>query len=307
MLRSNYMLLEGLTADGSLGGTTAAATTAATAATAAAEAAATAAGSGGGFDWEKFSSSLPEELRKDPSMSVIKDPTSLVKSYISSQKMVGKERIAIPDAKHATEQDWLQTFRKLGAPDKAENYNFKLPDGVDEKTMDPTLVKSIKEAAVQAGVMPHQLEKVFGSFYAFSRDKMAESEQAAETKHAKDLSSLKEAWGPGYDENVKRANIAFRELVPDQGERERLVADGLGAHPVVMKLLAKASSFFKDDTFRGHGDGVLGNMTPAEAQARASEIMGNSQHPYRVKTHPGHQAAKDEVSGLFKIMHPEGS
>jgi hypothetical protein len=257
-----------------------------------------------GVDWAAIKASLPDDLKNDTSLSTIKDVQGLVKGYVHSQKMIGRSSIPIPDAKHATESDWLQVFRKLGAPEKLEDFNFKLPDGVKEDKMDPTFLKSVKEAALQAGVLPWQFEKIFGAYHNYTSSQMQQSEASYKEQVATDVNALKTEWGQAFDTQVKKANVALRELVGDQ-DRARLIEDGLGSHPVVLKILANASKYFKEDTFLGHGEGTLGGMTPQDALQRARDIQGDPKHPYRNASHPNHKAAKKEVADLYKLAFPE--
>jgi hypothetical protein len=259
----------------------------------------------GGIDWGKFVETLPEDIRKEPSIASFKDPVALVKSYISAQKMVGKDKIVIPDAKHATEEDWLGLFRKLGAPEKLEDYNFKLPEGAVDSEMDPEFLTSVKEAAVKAGVLPHQFEKIFGAYYGYAKKIADSSAQEASSRREADVDALKKEWGQAFDAQVKRANIALKEFVKSPEDRQRVIEDGLGSHPVLMKILANASKLLKEDTFLGHGDGVGAGITPEDALQKARTIQGDKTHPYRNPSHPNHLAAKKEVADLYRVAFPE--
>ena len=52
-------------------------------------------------DWKE---SLSEELRSDKSLENIKDIEGLAKSYVHAQKLVGADKIPVPN-KFATEKD----------------------------------------------------------------------------------------------------------------------------------------------------------------------------------------------------------
>lgn len=257
-----------------------------------------------GIDWDAFVKTLPEDLRQDASLQPIKDPVSLVKSYVSAQKMIGKDKIQIPDAKHATEEDWMRVFRKLGAPEKPEDFKFKMPDGAKEEEFDAAFLQSLKEAAVKSGVLPHQFEKLFGAYYGYAKGKHDTSMASLEKTRGEDLKTLQTDWGQAFDTNVKKANVALRELVKNGEDRQRLIDDGLGSHPVILKILAGASKLMKEDTFISHGEAVGSGLTPAEALEKARSIQADSSHPYRNPSHPNHRSAKDEVSNLYKIAFP---
>jgi hypothetical protein len=250
--------------------------------------------------WDQVKSVLPKEYQEDPSLKTINSVDGLVKSYIHSQKAIGN-KIPVPD-KHATPDDWAQIFKKLGNPEKLEEYNLNLPK---EAKLDEAFLGEIKKAAHSAGVLPFQMEKVLSTYFDYASKQMQESATKLEAQEKEDIENLKKEWGEAYDTQVKKANVAFKELVPNQADRERLINDGLANHPVVLKMLTQAAKYFKEDTFIGHGEGDLGGMTPADALSKAREIQGNKDHPYRNPTHPNHKAAKEEVQKLYKIAFPE--
>ena len=67
-------------------------------------------------DWK---SGLSEDIRADKSLENIKDISGLAKSYIHAQKMVGADKIPVPN-KYATEDDWNAVYEKLGRPKSAD-------------------------------------------------------------------------------------------------------------------------------------------------------------------------------------------
>ena len=50
-----------------------------------------------------------------------------VKSYLSAQKLVGANKVAIPN-KMATDEDWDEVYKKLGRPDKPDDYKYSFKD-----------------------------------------------------------------------------------------------------------------------------------------------------------------------------------
>jgi hypothetical protein len=265
---------------------------------------AAAGGTATGPKWEDLVKSLPEELQKDPSLTPIKDFTNLTKSFINAQKAMGS-KVNLPDPKHATETDYLDILKRMGAVEKSEDFKFKLPDGVTEDKLDKEFMTKLKDVAVKTGVLPWQFEKIFATYNEVANARVAAATGQFTQKAQEQITQLKTEWGQGFETQVKKANVAFKELVPNEEDRKALIADGLGGHPVVMKILANASKYFKEDVFLGQGAGEFTGMTPADALKKAGDIMGNPEHPYRRKDHPNHAAAKEEVQNLFKMAYPE--
>lgn len=262
-------------------------------------------GNAGGVDWSKWMEALPDDVRKDTGLSTIKTLPDLAKGYINLQKTLGKDKIQVPDAKHATEKDYLDIFRKLGSPEKLEDYKFKMPDGIDDKSINTDFMDKIKAAAHTSGILPWQFEKIFGAYHGYASKMQQDSADKFKATQEADIGALKQEWGKGYETELKKANIAFKELLPNAADRQRLADDGLLTHPTIIKALASASKLLKDDVFVGHGSGNLSGITPADALKRAREIQGDANHPYRNPAHPNYKAAKEEVAGLYKTAFPE--
>lgn len=250
-------------------------------------------------DWSVVRGSLSQELQDDPNLKTINSVEALVKSYVHAQKAMGN-RIPVPD-KHATTDDWKQIFSKLGNPEKLEDYKYNLPKDDD---INKELVAELNKAAHEAGVLPFQMEKIFGKYYDIAKGTAAKQEAEFKVAQEESAAALKKEWGEAYDTQTRKANVAFKELVPDQADRDRLINDGLGSHPVVVKLLANAAKLFNEDVMLGHGAGALAGITPNDALTKAQEIQGNPQHPYRNPMHPAHKAAKKEVENLYRLAYP---
>ena len=63
-----------------------------------------------------------------------------VKSYLSAQKLVGSNKVAIPN-KMATDEDWEEVYSKLGRPAKPEDYKYSF----SEEEINPEQLKSFNE------------------------------------------------------------------------------------------------------------------------------------------------------------------
>ncbi len=77
-------------------------------------------------DWR---TSLPDDLKNEPSLKLINDVSGLAKSYVSAQKLVGADKIPVP-SKHATEEDWKNVYHKLGLPQDVKDYDVKVKEGI---------------------------------------------------------------------------------------------------------------------------------------------------------------------------------
>ena len=60
-----------------------------------------------------FRDSLPEDLRNNPSLKNFNDVGGLAKSYVHAQRMIGADKIALPN-QNSTDEDWANVYNKLG-------------------------------------------------------------------------------------------------------------------------------------------------------------------------------------------------
>ena len=60
--------------------------------------------------------SISEEFRKDPSIEKFTEIDALAKSYINATRMIGTDKVAIPN-KNFTEDQWNEFYDKVGRPE----------------------------------------------------------------------------------------------------------------------------------------------------------------------------------------------
>lgn len=238
---------------------------------------------------ENWKEALPEDIRQDPSLGAIKDIQNLAKSYVNAQKMVGKEKIVIPD-QHATAEDWKGVFKKLGLPESVDKYNVKA-DGFQKEFID-----EFKQAAYGMNLMPKQAEDLLGFYKGFSEKSLTAQAEAQKAQSLEEINGLKKEWGNAFDKNLLIAKGALEQFA-DPETKQYIETSGLGNDVRLIKLLASIGNKMGDDQFVGEAKKQMGT-TPAEAQKRVNDVLGDKNHPYWNKSHPSH---KDAVNEVFKL------
>lgn len=233
----------------------------------------------GFFHREKFLEALPEELRRDPSLGKIKDLEGMARSYLSAQKLVGKDpqqTVELPRA-DAKFDEKRQIFGKLGAPDSADGYKLKAPDGLPEQVtrLDTPLGKAFLETAHKVGLLPEQAQAVYENFSSILASTMQEESGKSEKAHAENIAALRTELGEAFDERVRAAEFAIEKL--GGGDlREAINEAGLGTNPHLVKALAQVGMMMAEDDGGADGDRTgpkFGRMAPAEARARGQDIL----------------------------------
>ena len=73
-----------------------------------------------------FKTLIPEAYKDEKALQNFQDMDGFVKSYLHSQKLVGADKIPIPN-KYATDEDWNAVYTKLGKPESPDGYEYNLP------------------------------------------------------------------------------------------------------------------------------------------------------------------------------------
>lgn len=241
-------------------------------------------------------SSLDESLKDNKTFAKFKDVNSLAAAYINAEKYISGDKVVVP-GKHATPEDWSNVYKKLGLPEKAEDYKIQFKDGA---TIKEDFSKEFGAKLHSIGVLPHQAQAladwVSDSNISTSKNFM-ESRKAAQEK---EVAALKAEWGNAFDVKLARANKLLKEHGSD--ELGKYLKDtGLGNDTKLIKLLAGvADAIYKEDKVVDGTSGKIGALTPGDARKQAMSIVANSGHPYNQKDHPNHKAAVKEVEDLFQ-------
>lgn len=240
-------------------------------------------------DWK---ASLSDEIRNEKSLENISDIESLAKSFVHAQKLVGADKIPVPN-KFATEDDWNKVYEKLGRPKSADEYKFNLPE---DKTVDEAALKGFAQQAHKLGLLPGQADGVVKFYNDMIGAELADANSVAVAAREKATSELKQEWGQAYDQKIAAANNVVRSVLPD-GFMSMQMEDGskLGDNPVVIKAFAMLAEKMGEDKIV-QADGPM-MMTPKQLDKEINSLTAPGS-AYWDKNHPAHKDAVAEVLAL---------
>jgi len=240
-------------------------------------------------DWKV---SLSDDVKADKSLENIKDINALAKSYIHAQKMVGSDKIPVPN-KYATEDDWNAVYEKLGRPKTADGYKFDLPQ---DKQVDEVSLKEFSSQAHKLGLLPSQAQGMVKFYNEITAKSLQDADSKALTARETSTKELKQEWGQAFDQKVSQAATLAKSV----GATELLdtnLADGtkLGDHPVMIKAFAElANKMGEDSIVQASGPTYL---TPNQIEKQIGELT-QTDSAYWDKNHTNHEAAVQEVLAL---------
>jgi len=247
-----------------------------------------------------FQSLIPEAYKEEKSLHNFSNMDDFVKSYLHSQKLVGADKIAIPN-KYSTDEDWKKVYKQLGTPETGEGYKYKLPE--DHQIEDDTL-KNFSNEAVKLGLLPNQANGVMNYYNEIIKQGL--SDQAAQQKTAQDeaVVELRKEFGASYQKEIQSAKNLVHATLGKEFIDNSLLQDGtrLGDNPTVIKAFAKlANKLSEDDIVKGD---VPSYLTTSEINKQISALQQPGS-AYWDSKHLSHNDAVAEVQALLRKKNNE--
>ena len=244
-----------------------------------------------------FQDLIPEEYRGEKSLSNFKDMNDFVKSYLSAQKIVGADKIPVPN-KFATEDDWKAVFTKLGAPEKPEDYKYNFKEG----EVDQELLSTFNQQAHKLGLLPQQAESLIKFYNDMNEGSSVQAEEKAAQTRIHTENELKKEFGPQYVKRLDQAKRLASSTLGNDFLENTLLADGsrLGDNLNVVKAFSNlAEKLSEDEVVKGDSSSY---MTANEIEKEINSLTEEGS-PYWIKTHPNHQKAVQEVFKLRELLN----
>lgn len=247
---------------------------------------------------EGWMEKLPEDLRGDETLKSLPDFPAMAKMLVSSQKLVGKDKIIIP-GKESTDDDWKEVFSKLGRPEESTGYELAKPEGFPEdEPWSEESVTVFKGVAHELDLLPRQAKGLFDWYNGVMMDVRAADKKAKQEQMDAGTAAVKKEWGAAYDQKTELADNAIRAFTTE--EEYNIISDDFKHRPEIRKLFAKIGESISESKLKGVGQ----VPSKTEAQGEINKILGDSTHPYHIAKHPEHAAAVRAVHELFLQVDP---
>ena len=244
-----------------------------------------------------FKDLIPENFREEKALDNFNNMEDFVKSYLHAQKLVGADKIPVPN-KHATEEDWNEVFKRLGAPSDPNDYKYDFKD----QEMDQGQVQEFNKTAHRLGLLPKQAEGLIKFYNEMNVNNAASQEEAAAQAQMNVEAELKKEFGPQYNKRLDQAKrLAVNSLGQDFLENTYL-KDGsrLGDNLNVIKAFSDLADKLSEDPII-QGDGTS-YMTAKDIEKEITELTQEGS-AYWDKNHINHQKAVDEVLKLREMLN----
>jgi hypothetical protein len=261
-------------------------------------------------DWR---TSLPEELRSEKVFESIKGKDwaeagpVLAKNYLNAQKLVGAEKLVLP-TKDSTPEQVAEFRKKLGVPDKADEYGIALPEGMKEEQLNKESLDTWRQRLHAQGIPKAAAEAIIKDYLADTKGMMDAQTKAQEEQAKAWQQELRQKFGVNYDKSINLARYALEEFA-DPKLTEWLESTGAGNNPTVVEFFSKVGAAMSEDRPRTGVGGVEGGepRSKAQAQAAINEFHRNEakQKALWDANHPQHDAVVKERDKLFQIAYAD--
>ena len=244
-----------------------------------------------------FKEVIPEKYKDEKALANFTSMDDFVKSYLSAQRLVGANKVAIPN-KMATDEDWEEVYSKLGRPAKPEDYKYSF----SEEEINQDQLKNFNETAHRIGLLPKQAERIIKFYNEMNTQAEVDNQKLFEVKQTEAMADLKKEFGPTYTKRLDQAKKLAVETLGNDMLNNTILKDGsrLGDSVEVIKAFSMlADKLSEDEIIKGEGTGY---QTASEIEKEISELTEDGS-PYWNKTHPNHAKTVDRVFKLREQLN----
>ena len=245
-----------------------------------------------------FKSLIPDEYKEDKALANFQDMNQFVKSYLHAQKMVGLDKIPVPN-KYATDEDWQEVYKRLGAPEKPDQYKYKF---AKDQKVDEASLKAFNEVAQKNGLLPKQAENIVKFYNELSQQAVSQEASKVDATRLESETVLKTEYGSEYNKRLDQAKRLASQTLGTDFLNNIILKDGskLGDNVSLIKAFSTlADKLSEDEIVKGEGTDY---MSAKELQKQIDELEAPDSAFWK-KTHPNHERAVQEVFKLREMLN----
>ena len=245
-----------------------------------------------------FKSLIPDEYKEDKALANFQDMNQFVKSYLHAQKMVGLDKIPVPN-KYATDEDWKEVYKRLGAPETPDQYKYKF---AKDQKVDEASLKAFNEVAQKNGLLPKQAENIVKFYNELSQQAVSQEASKVDAARLESETVLKTEYGAAYNKRLDQAKRLASQTLGEDFLNKTVLKDGsrLGDNVSLIKAFSTlADKLSEDEIVKGEGTDY---MSAKELQKQIDELEAPDSAFWK-KTHPNHDRAVQEVFKLREMLN----
>jgi hypothetical protein len=227
-----------------------------------------------------------------------KDLTDLIRSYGEAQKLIGQRQdgmVKVPGAE-APPEEIAAFHRAIGVPESPDKYSIdrvKMPQGIELKA---ERLDGFKRFAAERGIPQSSFEAVLEYEAQYQAQAAQEAKVAMEDYLRQQEETLREEWGPKYDQRAMRAMRAAETLGLPQDHPALQDAD-------VRRAMARFADMISEDKLAGN-ESVVQTMSFG---SQARDIVFNPDNPLHKSYHDSTDSRHREAVARYNRLLSESS
>lgn len=226
------------------------------------------------------------------------DPAEIVKSYRSLEQMMGADKagrtILLP--KDENDKEAIEAiYKRLGRPDKPEEYEIALPDGAD-----PSFSNTARQWFMDANLTKAQAAAVTKAYQAFELDQAQQLEQ----DNVRQIEALKKEWGGDYETKLEVGRAAAKAAGLSEQELKAMeLAVGAARAARMLEFFGRNYVEGSPPDNNSRSNNGFGGLSPAQAKSRIEQLYQDKEFMARYSNNdPKVRAvAMEEMETLQKV------
>jgi len=243
---------------------------------------------------------LPDDLKDHPSLkkfNLEEGVEGLAKSYVNLERLVGKEKVPIPE----TDSDWDMWFKAAGRPDTKDGYVFEEPKDIPEgMEFSQEMSDQFAEWAYDKGLNQTQAQGLRGDLMKYLGEAHEVQTRSVKERMEAAEAAIKREFGNAYEDKVKVAKGVVDRFMGDEF-KEFLDDSQFGNDPRMIRGFANlAAKLGEDVNLTGQHD----TLTPTDYKAQAAEFRTKNAAALMDKFHPDHNRLVKQLTNLTEKAFP---
>ena len=242
---------------------------------------------------EGWRDTLPEDIKAEKVFDRVSNFEGIMKSLASAERMVGKDKIAIPN-ETSTDADWEQFHRAGGRPETPQDYNLTVPEDFPEGVYTKERMEETQNFFHKLGLSSKQAAAIMEYDQNIARGFLQAHEQQIQMDREESKNKLFVLWGNAYEQRIHFGNVTVNEGCAGNEELKSNVVEKFGDDPDFIQFTSNLGAKFTE-----RGAIQAANIpTPGDIQKQIDEAMNTE--AYKNGKHPGHKQQVEYVAKLFR-------
>jgi len=240
------------------------------------------------------------------------DPNAWLDGHRNAEKLLGGEKLSIPNiADEQARSNW-EGWEKLGTPKDAKGYQFKrpeMPKGLDGQPVayDEAAENGFRDLAAKLKMPQYMFEAIMTDEVGRRMKAIGDSGTQMAGEKTRIETSLRKDWGQGYDTNMKQAGAALtfmaKEIGMDPGKLADHASQEFGSEETT-RLFVKIAQMLGEDKLQGGKEaGFAEGPAAARAELDRMEMDPEVKKAWLNADHPQHKTVMEKRQRLLAIAN----